>query len=116
MAGYICYDYRCPSCTTITTSMMKRDAVVEIVPCISCGEPAGRILVAQIARVSYPDGTTDRFKMAKEKRALDKLKRAARKSGNADEMTKISAELATVKETSKRDRQAVNICKVSEKE
>jgi hypothetical protein len=96
--------------------MMKRDAVVEMVECEKCGETAGRILTANICRVSYPDGTTDRFKMAKEKRALDKLKRAAKKSQNSDEVARINTELGNVREVSKRDRQAANICKVSEKE
>ena len=97
---------------------MKKDAIVEIVDCegLDCDGIAGRILVAQIARVSYPDGTTDRFAGAKRKRALDLAKRDARKAGNRDEMARIDSEIQVVKEHSRTERQAANICKVSQKD
>ena len=118
MAGWICYDYRCDTCGITRDKLMKRDVVVDIIECKTpdCDGLAGRILSANICRVSYPDGTTDRWKYVKEKRALDKIKRLAKRSGDTAEVGRIVSEQGTILEHSKTDKQAVNICKVELKE
>ena len=113
--SWITFDYRCGTCGDTSTEMFPRGAVPELVEC-TCGQLKHKQYSANIARVSYPDGTTDRFKNAKEKRALDKLVRKAKKAGDKSEVLRLNNEIKTVKEISKRDHQAVNICKVSQKE
>lgn len=115
MANYITYDYRCADCEETFIKMVERSNIPEIVEC-SCGGSAGRILSANIARVSYPDGTTDRFKYIKEKRKLDKLERAAKRKGNREEQQRIAAEQTAVRQASAKDKQAANICKVSQRD
>lgn len=114
MSRWITYDYKCSQCDSITTELVERSDVPEHIPCV-CGGSANRTLSANITRVSYVDGN-DRFKYAKEKRALDKLAREARKAGNKEEAARIKQEISVVRETSTRDRKSSNICKVEAKE
>lgn len=111
MSKWITFDYKCADCGATSIEMVDRNDVPDAVPC-ACGSTANRQLTANITRVSYVDGN-DRFRYAKEKRALDKMKRAARKAGQQDEVARISQEISNVQSVSKRDRRAENICKVS---
>ena len=113
--SWITFDYRCNDCQVVETQMMKRSEVTEEIPCPDCDGIMSKLLVAQIARVSYPDGTTDRFSFAKQKRELDKMAKSAKRSGDLDSYARIKQENAEVRHASKSEKQAINICKVEEK-
>lgn len=114
MSRWITFDYRCNDCESVTTELMERSDVKDIIEC-ACGGRSSKQLTANITRVSYVDGN-DRWRYVKEKRALDKLAREARKSGDSDQAAYIRQEIDTVKQASKTDSKAANICKVSPKE
>jgi len=111
--SYITYDYVCQDCQEISIKMSRRDEVAEITECEACGGVAERRISAQICRVSYPDGTNNRWQYAKERRNIQKAMRAARKAGQATEVARMKSELSDLSLASKGDRQAANICKVS---
>ena len=113
MASYITYDYWCEICKLGETKMLDRTEPQDRQECHDCSAVMDRLFNCTIARVSYPDGTTNRWSSAKEKRGLEKEARNLKKSGNLQEYARVKQEVKEVVRASKGDRQAVNICKVS---
>jgi len=112
--SYITYDYWCKGCELGETKMLDREKEdKDDQSCVDCGTTMDRLFNCTIARVSYPDGTTNRWASAKEKRSLEKEAKSLKNAGNLQEYARVKREVKEVVRASKGDRQAVNICKVS---
>lgn len=111
MSKWITRDYKCYDCGYTDIKMLDRNNQDEPQVCDQCGEQMTRLISAQIASVSYPDGTTSRFKAVKEQRELQKAMRQAKKSQDQGEVQYIQRKISDVRSGSKSDSQKANICK-----
>lgn len=106
--------FHCEHCNTNKIEMHRRSERPDELECKNCGNMAYRRMGGNICRVSYPDGTTDRFRGVKEQRKLLKAERVAKRARNSDELTRIAAEKRLIADKS--PRQISNICKAEPNE
>jgi hypothetical protein len=82
--------------------------------CPECDGTTYRLIGGNITRVSYPDGTTNRFAGVREQRKLLRAERKARKNRDYDELGRIGREKKHIAEKS--PKQVSNIIKAHDPE
>jgi len=112
--SFISQDWVCPTCGTTENLLIKRADLLSHVRACDCGDNMVRSMSVSICSVSYPDGSTNRFSAAKEKRNLDRAIRKAKRTGDKESVSLMEAEKKVVIEASKQERQKINICKKEE--
>ena len=111
MSKYITFDFHCDACEITDIRMLDRDNKEETQKCEVCSADMCKLMTANICKVSYPDGTTQRFKSVKEQRQLKLAARRAKQEGNKEEVARINREVKAVREGSHSDREVAPICK-----
>ena len=90
--SFITDDFKCQECDhVIIGHLMKRTERVSELTCPECSGIMTKQFNINITAVSFIDGTK-RFEHVKQKRKLDKMKRAAKRAGNHDLVKQINEE------------------------
>lgn len=92
MASWISRDHYCDACGHTTIALHDRAAETDLVPCESCGEPARKVISANITQASYVDGN-GRLNHLREQRAVEREFKKARRQGRKDDVKRLRKEL-----------------------
>ena len=98
--AFITYDYACPDCGTRYTAVMRdrKDPDLDKYPCGECGGTCNIAPAINPSVASYPDGvrrhTTTQLR---ERQALRKAQREARRSGDREGVAKAKQEMSNLK-------------------
>ena len=114
--SWITLDFKCKECEHIVIGhLMRRSERKDEITCTECSATMTVKFNLNLTAVSFIDGTK-RFEHVKEKRKLDKLKRAARLGRNTDEVGRLDREIKERVMAHKSDSKQETRVKISEKE